>query len=83
MIEPGALADELADLRSRIAFNLRRLRLEQGLTQEQVGARVGIHRNVVQRVESDANIKLDRVLKVAVALDASLEDLGYCPERAA
>ena len=63
-------------LRARVARNLRRLRAERGLTQEEVAQRAGLNRNYVGMIEREENAptvdileRLAEVLQVdAIAL---------------
>jgi len=60
------------NLRVRLAYNLRRLRKEQGLSQEGLADHAGLHRTFVGAVErSERNISLDNIGKLAAALKVS------------
>ncbi|WP_413196780.1 helix-turn-helix domain-containing protein [Pararobbsia alpina] len=57
-------------LRRRLAENIRRLRLEGGLSQEFLSEKCGFHRTYVSQVErSVANITLDNLQRLAEALE--------------
>ena len=57
-------------LRTTLADNLRRLRKEQGLSQESLADRASLHRTFVGAVErGERNISLDNIGKLAAALD--------------
>lgn len=57
-------------LRATLADNLRRLRKEQGLSQEALADKACLHRTFVGAVErSERNISLDNIGKLAAALE--------------
>ena len=59
----------MADLPETFARNLRRIRTEQGLTQEELAARAGVHRTFIGAVErGDRNASLRTVQRLADAL---------------
>jgi transcriptional regulator with XRE-family HTH domain len=59
-----------------VGANVRRLRLAQGLSQEQLAEVVGLHWTYVQRVEQrGVNISLSVLLMLAHALDVKPEAL--------
>lgn len=62
--------------RSRLAVNLRATRLSRGFSQEELGARAGLHRNYIGSVErNEKNISLDTIERLANALGVDLLDL--------
>ncbi len=62
--------------RSRFAVNLRNTRLLRGFSQEELGARAGLHRNYIGSLErNEKNISIDTIEKIANALDVDLLDL--------
>ncbi len=64
------------DVRQRLATNLRRLRLEQGWSQEDYADRAGIHRTYVSDLERGArNPTITIVEKLAVPFDVTASDL--------
>ena len=55
--------------RARFAVNLRKSRLAQGLSQEELAAKAGLHRNYVGSVErNEKNISIDSMERLAAAL---------------
>jgi transcriptional regulator with XRE-family HTH domain len=59
-----------ASLRQNLARNLRRLRLERGLSQEDFALRSGLHRTYVGGIERcERNVTLESVEKLATALE--------------
>lgn len=61
-------------LRDTLATNLRRLRAAQWISQEELPARVGLHRTFVGAVERcERNISIDNVERLTSTL--SLDDL--------
>jgi transcriptional regulator with XRE-family HTH domain len=68
--------------RSRFAVNLRSARMARGFSQEELGARAGLHRNYIGSVErNEKNISIDTIERLANALGVDVLDL-LSPERA-
>ena len=62
--------------RSRFAVNLRSARLACGFSQEELGARAGLHRNYIGSVErNEKNISIDTIERLANALGVDVLDL--------
>jgi transcriptional regulator with XRE-family HTH domain len=60
------------DIRRRLAANLKRLRLAQGWSQEELADRAGLHRTYVSGVERGVRNPTVTVLeKIAKALDSA------------
>ncbi len=63
----------MTSLRQTFAQNLREFRLLRGLSQEEVGQRIGSDRTSVSRIERLApNLTVDKVILLAEALNVSL-----------
>ena len=81
------LSPHMADLeqaqktaRTRLSENLKRLRGEQGMSQEGLGDRAGLHRTYVSQVERRmVNISLDNIVQLAEALGVDVVDLLAAP----
>ena len=62
--------------RRLLAENLRRERLAQGLTQEQLAERSGLHWTYISEVEGQKrNISIDNITKLAQALGLDISEL--------
>jgi transcriptional regulator with XRE-family HTH domain len=62
--------------RKILALNLRRLRAEQGISQEDLADRAGLHRTYVGSVErGERNISIDNIAKLAAALGVEANEL--------
>lgn len=72
---------QVTSARHVFAQNLRRLRLEQGLSQDQLAHLAGIHRTYVGAVERcEKNISIDSMEKLAKALGCSVRHLLEEPQ---
>jgi transcriptional regulator with XRE-family HTH domain len=62
--------------RQILAENLRRIRLEKGVSQEKLGELSGLHRTYVGSVErAERNVSIDNVEALAAALEVSVVTL--------
>ena len=67
---------EKSKARQILSQNLRMLRLEQGLSQEQLAGIAGLHRTYVGSVErGERNISIDNIEKLANALGCNVTRL--------
>jgi transcriptional regulator with XRE-family HTH domain len=65
-----------SSLRQRFAQNLRKIRLERGLSQEALADLAGLHRTYIGSVErGERNISIDNIERLAEALDCQVTDL--------
>lgn len=56
--------------------NVRKLRVEQGLSQEQLADKAGLHRTYIGMIErAEKNITLCNIEKIADALDVSIRSM--------
>ena len=63
-------------LRTTLAANVKRLRAERRLSQEELAHRAGLHRTFIGFVErAETNISIDNIEKIAGALEAAVVDL--------
>ena len=63
-------------LREILARNLRRLRAERGLGQEELAHRAGVNRNYVGMIEREENAAtVDTMEQLAAALDVDATDM--------
>ena len=69
-------SDRPVDGRAFVAANLRRLRAVQGLSQEALADRAGIHRTYVGSVErAERNVSIDNICRLAWALRVDVREL--------
>jgi transcriptional regulator with XRE-family HTH domain len=62
--------------RDTLAQNLRRLRAQRGISQEELADLAGLHRTYVGSVErSERNISIDNIERLAIALGIPVPDL--------
>ncbi|MDR3742690.1 MAG: helix-turn-helix transcriptional regulator [Terracidiphilus sp.] len=62
--------------RATLARNLRRLRAQQGMSQEQLADLAGLHRTYVGSVErGERNISIDNIERLAIALGVAVPDI--------
>jgi DNA-binding XRE family transcriptional regulator len=68
--------DKMEDINSRVGFNIRRVREEKGLTQEELGDLAGLHRAYIGQIErGEENIGVRNLEKIAEALGINSKDL--------
>ncbi|MFD6025721.1 helix-turn-helix domain-containing protein [Streptomyces griseoluteus] len=65
----------ISDRRRAIGQRVRRERLSQNLTQDQVWLAAGIDRRTLQRVEAGKDATLSTLLRIAYVLEVPLTDL--------
>lgn len=71
-------AQEVQEL---FASNMRRIRKDKGLTQEQVAERADLHPNYISSVErAERNISLQNIWKIAQALEVEMPELMDVPK---
>lgn len=58
--------------------NVRKLRVERGLSQEQLADKAGLHRTYIGMIErAEKNITLCNIEKIAIALSVSIDSLFH------
>ena len=67
---------QLLAISNLIGTRLRNYRIQQGLSQEKLAERAGLHPTYIGQLErGEKNATIDSILKVSTALDISLEQL--------
>ncbi|WP_407543639.1 helix-turn-helix transcriptional regulator (plasmid) [Deinococcus radiomollis] len=70
------MADDLQSIRQRLADNLRRLRTEQGWSQEQLAALAGLHHNHISAIERcKLSVGIDVLEKLALTFGVTAGEL--------
>jgi transcriptional regulator with XRE-family HTH domain len=65
-----------SNINEEVGFNIRRIREERGLSQEELADLAGLHRAYVGQIErGEKNIGLKNLEKIAKALDVSIKVL--------
>jgi len=76
MEEQSKLTDEQLAARLRLSENLKRIRASQGLSQEALADRAGLHRTYTSQVERRiVNASLDNIVLLARALGVDVSEL--------
>ena len=69
-------ATDTSGARAILARNMRRLRTELGLSQEDLADRCGLHRTYIGSVErAERNVSIDNIDKIAAALNVTADAL--------
>lgn len=72
----GTEKHQTGEVRRRIAANIRRLRLERGLSQEGMAELADFHRTYVSQLERCVtNISIDGLERLAIALGVDISEL--------
>jgi transcriptional regulator with XRE-family HTH domain len=62
------------EMEAQISGNIIKLRLEAGLTQEQLAKKAGVNQSAIARIENDDSIpRMDTFIKICKALDHKIE----------
>lgn len=65
-----------SDINEEVGFNIRTIREQRGLSQEQLGALAGLHRAYIGQIErGEKNIGLKNLEKIAKALNIHIQVL--------
>lgn len=63
-------------IRDKFGKRIRSLRLEKGLSQEELADKVGLHRTYIGAIErGEQNVSIDNIAKLAKTLGKSIEEL--------
>ncbi|PLZ02399.1 XRE family transcriptional regulator [Burkholderia sp. WAC0059] len=74
----------LVSLRDVLGFNVRAVRVQRSLSQEQLGFAAGLDRTFISQVErARINVSIDNVERLAIALDVPAHELFRRPQGAA
>jgi transcriptional regulator with XRE-family HTH domain len=66
----------LSQVHAAVGAEVRRLRIEHGLTQEGVAQRVGLHRTYLNQIEAGCrNVSLGVLARLSVVLEANLSSM--------
>lgn len=69
------LEDDTAEVLAAVSAQIRRLRTEAGLTQEQLAGATGIDYKRIQRIEAGAvNLTVHTLVRIAASLDVSVSE---------
>jgi transcriptional regulator with XRE-family HTH domain len=67
---------DISKPRHTLALNIRRLRGDRGISQEELADLAGLHRTYVGSIErSERNISIDNIAKLASALRVDISEL--------
>ena len=65
-----------SDFTGRFAKNLRRIRVDKGMSQEQLADAAGLHRTHISLIERDhRSVRLETLERLAIALDVEPSEL--------
>ena len=66
----------MSDINKDVGFNIRRMREEQGLSQEKLAALANLHRAYIGQIErGEKNIGIKNLQKIARGLKVSIKQL--------
>jgi len=64
------------NINEEVGFNIRRIREQQGFSQEELAALAGLHRAYVGQIErGEKNVGLKNLERIATALGVNVKDL--------
>lgn len=72
----GYFLDVLMDICIKFGNRVRKLRIAQGLSQETLAQKAGLHRTYIGGIErGERNISLINIQKISIALHVTIEDI--------